>query len=48
MDPEDERAIEMFMSANPAPRITLADIILEKLTEKKTELQTQFSDAGSK
>jgi len=37
----------MFMNHNPAPRRTLADIILEKITEKQTELQTQFSDAGS-
>ena len=35
------------MNRNPAPRRTLADIILEKITEKQTELQTQFSDAGS-
>lgn len=27
---------------------TLADIIQEKITEKHTELQTQFSDVGSK
>lgn len=27
---------------------TLADIIQEKITEKHTELQTQFSDNGSK
>lgn len=44
---EDERAIQMFMSKDPAPIKTLADIILEKLTEKKTEIETQFSDAGS-
>lgn len=44
---EDEKAIEMFMNKNPAPRRTLADIIMEKITEKQTELETQFSDAGS-
>nr|CAD7200836.1 unnamed protein product [Timema douglasi] len=44
---DDERALEMFMSRNPAPRRTLADIIKEKITEKHTELQTQFSDAGT-
>ena len=44
---EDERAIQMFMSRNSAPMKTLADIILEKLTEKKTEIETQFSDIGS-
>ncbi|CAK9813581.1 BYSL [Anthophora plagiata] len=44
---EDERAIQMFMSKDPTPTKTLADIILEKLTEKKTEIDTQFSDASS-
>ncbi|KAK9303826.1 hypothetical protein QLX08_004564 [Tetragonisca angustula] len=44
---EDERAIQMFMSKDPVPMKTLADIILEKLTEKKTEIETQFSDVGS-
>lgn len=37
----------MFMSKNPLPRRTLADIIMEKITEKQTELDTHFSDAGS-
>ncbi|KAF7269350.1 bystin [Rhynchophorus ferrugineus] len=44
---EDEKAMEMFMSKNPLPRRTLADIIMEKITEKQTELDTHFSDAGS-
>lgn len=44
---EDERALELFMSKDPVPMRTLADIILEKLTEKKTEIETQFSDAGT-
>lgn len=44
---EDERAIQMFMSKDPTPMKTLADIILEKLTEKKAEIETQFSDVGS-
>lgn len=44
---EDERALEMFMNRDRAPMRTLADIIMDKLTEKKTEIQTQFSDAGS-
>ncbi|XP_015596785.1 bystin [Cephus cinctus] len=47
IDEEDERALEMFMSRDNAPTRTLADIIMEKLTEKKTEIQTQFSDVGS-
>jgi len=44
---QDEEAIERFMSKNPLPRRTLADIIMEKITEKQTELETHFSDAGS-
>ncbi len=38
----------MFMNPNPAPRRTLADIILEKITEKQSEIQTQFSEVESK
>ncbi|KAK2190599.1 hypothetical protein NP493_74g00038 [Ridgeia piscesae] len=44
---EDEKALEMFLSHNPPVRRTLADIIQEKITEKKTEIQTQFSDNAS-
>ncbi|XP_031825525.1 bystin [Nomia melanderi] len=47
IDEEDERAIQKFMSKDPVPMRTLADIILEKLTEKKTEIETQFSEADS-
>lgn len=35
---EDERAIAMFMGQNQPERRTLADIILEKLKEKETEI----------
>lgn len=35
------------MYKNPVQQRTLADIIMEKINEKQTELQTQFSDAGS-
>lgn len=41
---EDEEALKMFMSAKPEKTRTLADIIMDKITEKHTELQTQFSD----
>lgn len=47
IDEEDERALQTFMLKDPAPSRTLADIILEKLAEKKTEIETQFSDAGT-
>lgn len=45
VDPEDEKALAMFMNPNPMPRRTLADIIMEKITEKQTEVQSQFSEA---
>ena len=48
VDEEDEKALALFMNPNPAPRRTLADIILEKITEKQTEIQTQFSEVESK
>nr|CAG4649294.1 EOG090X058P [Scapholeberis mucronata]SVE93588.1 EOG090X058P [Scapholeberis mucronata] len=47
IDEDDEKALEIFMNPNPAPRRTLADIILEKITEKQTEIRTQFSEAES-
>ncbi|KAL4709168.1 hypothetical protein ACJJTC_008096 [Scirpophaga incertulas] len=36
---EDEAALEMFMADKPNRTLTLADIIMEKITEKHTELQ---------
>ena len=48
IEEDDERALEMFMNRDGKTGRTLADIIQEKITEKHTELQTQFSDAGSK
>lgn len=44
---EDERALELFMNRKPPSHRTLADIIMEKITEKQTEIATQFSDAQS-
>ncbi|XP_053382277.1 bystin-like isoform X2 [Mercenaria mercenaria] len=44
---EDEEALTKFMSHNPPARRTLADIIQEKLTEKKTEIQSQMTDNAS-
>ncbi|KAL0895720.1 hypothetical protein ABMA27_011791 [Loxostege sticticalis] len=41
---EDEEALKMFMCAKPEKTRTLADIIKDKITDKHTELQTQFSD----
>nr|CAG4647865.1 EOG090X058P [Moina brachiata]SVE92983.1 EOG090X058P [Moina brachiata] len=47
IDEADERALERFMNPNPEPRRTLADIIMEKITEKQTEIDTQFSDKNA-
>lgn len=44
---EDEKAMQLFMNKDGKPQRTLADIIMESITEKKTELETQFSDAGT-
>ncbi|XP_041360851.1 bystin-like [Gigantopelta aegis] len=44
---DDEKALSMFMSENPPARRTLADIIMEKITEKQTEIRTQMSDNAS-
>lgn len=46
VDPEDEKAIEMFMNKNPPMRRTLADIIMEKITEKQTEVGTVMSEVS--
>uniref|UniRef100_UPI00358E3C83 bystin n=1 Tax=Myxine glutinosa TaxID=7769 RepID=UPI00358E3C83 len=45
---EDEKAIEMFMSKDPPARVTLADIIMEKLTEKQTEVASMMSEGTSR
>jgi len=44
IDEDDERALESFMSSHPMERRTLADIIMEKINEKKTEIQSQVSE----
>lgn len=43
IDPADEEQMNQFMSSDPMKRRTLADIIQEKLTEKRTEIQSQMS-----
>lgn len=35
--------MEMFMNKNAPVKRTLADIIMEKITEKQTEIQSQMS-----
>ncbi|KAJ8020548.1 Bystin [Holothuria leucospilota] len=46
IDKEDEKALEQFMNKDAPPRQTLADIIMEKLTEKRTEVASQMSESG--
>ena len=41
---DDDLAIKMFMNNTPSKTRTLADIIYDKITEKKTEIDTQFTD----
>lgn len=41
---EDERAMAQFMSREQEPRRTLADIILEKIRDKRTEITSQMSE----
>ncbi|XP_053508552.1 bystin [Ictalurus furcatus] len=48
IDPEDEKAIQMFMNKNPPVRRTLADIIMEKITEKQTEVGTVMSEVSGR
>ena len=40
----DERAMEQFMSKEPAPRQTLADLIQDKIRDKQTELSTHMTE----
>jgi essential nuclear protein 1 len=47
VDEEDEKALEQFMCKDAPARRTLADIISEKITEKQTEIESQFSDTQS-
>ena len=42
---EEEKAMHIFMSSNQTMRRTLADIIMEKLKEKETEIASQISEA---
>lgn len=45
IDEEDEKALEDFMSTQPKERRTLADIIMGKINDKKTEIQSHMSEA---
>lgn len=43
---DDQKAFDLFMSNKSQTKRTIADLIMEKLTEKKTEIQTQMSEYG--
>lgn len=44
---EDEKAMMLFMNAEEPQRKTLADLILEKIRDKQTEISTKYSDHPS-
>merc|ERR1711962_548066 len=44
IDKNDEKILQNFMLTDPRERRTLADIIMEKISEKKTEIQSQISE----
>ncbi|XP_072175431.1 bystin-like [Diadema setosum] len=46
VDEKDEEALRQFMTQDAPTRRTLADIIMEKLTEKKTEIASQIVESG--
>ncbi|XP_040582443.1 bystin [Lepeophtheirus salmonis] len=44
----EQKAFNSFLAAESGPRRNLADIIMEKINEKKTEIETEFSQAEPK
>ena len=48
VDEEDEQAFEAFMSKDTPARRTLADVIMEKIRDKKTEIESQMSGMSLK
>ena len=43
VDEEEEKAMSVFMSQDPPTRRTLADVVMEKINDKRTELSTALS-----
>jgi hypothetical protein len=41
--PEDEAALQMFMSKEPGKRLNLGELIMSKIREKETEIASQMS-----
>uniref|UniRef100_H2ZB40 Bystin n=1 Tax=Ciona savignyi TaxID=51511 RepID=H2ZB40_CIOSA len=44
VDADDEKALEAFMNPNPPTRRTLADIIMDKIAEKQSDVSTLMPD----
>ncbi|KAL9979229.1 hypothetical protein ACROYT_G016860 [Oculina patagonica] len=47
VDEEDEQAFEAFMSKDTPARRTLADVIMDKIRDKKTEIESQMSERST-
>ena len=43
VDEEDEKAFKMFLSGDAPSRRTLAEVIMEKIQDKKTEIESQMT-----
>lgn len=48
LDHKDEQALHSFMSKSTPKRLTLADMIMSKISDRKTEIETQISAVTSK
>lgn len=44
---DDKKALELFMGKDSSEAASLVEMLKEKLTEKRTELESHFSDTGS-
>lgn len=47
MNEDDERALQLFQNESGTKTRKLADLIMDKINDKQTELHTQLSDAGT-
>jgi hypothetical protein len=43
MHADDEQVLAKFMSAEPGKRLTLADMVMDRIKEKETEIQSMVS-----
>ena len=47
MSKKDEETFQRFINSENGPRKTLGEILQEKIQEKRTEIDTQYTDAES-